>query len=1581
MKWMVSVVMMLGLFLWSGESKAFNPPPQVPPPYPWEIDPCSEMTGGSCVPVDSPNQLFWVVFNNNSSITWNFDNFSLINNSYEYVTNQILEAVRTEKNCNTCILITQEVYESVYYHNAAQPIRNISITFGFENETSNQLSDDLMVTTQYGHNNYYVSVGRVEDYYSNGNHYKAIRYFTSSQFAVHKASGYHPTHWAIHAAICENDTKVYPKAVRREVNGEGLYRHYCSYPNEPVNTMSGLDALTEGCTYGCNPVHLATGSKLDYKRDYQNYSPYPITVDRWYNSKNGSWIFSFDRKLKIASFYGGQTAALFRPDGATVKFTRLSSNSSWSAQHPTILGTFSSNMSSLTERYSYQNLHGETEFYNEQGRLTKIQSRDGSVHTYTYGPTGLLSTISDDFGREIEISYTFKNGKQVLWKVSDGDKTITYNIEPTVYMTKHIDVLEDVVYPDGKIVSYVYDEDTKYKPGILKHIIGEDGEIQASYEYDAQNRVTASWKGPVGPANEQANKISYEYQTAFNSNQTSTAITTGTSSAFAYNDPATNKTTGSPKMCLGCSGSDLLSATYHSDGSVAQKRNKDGSLTSRGPSQRGLPNSETFFSGTAQQYTVNYTWNYEQRLPLTIVEPVVKAGGTATRTTTFAYDSNHRLTSKTIAVSDSPTQRTESWTYNALGNVLTYTNPVTGTTTYTYDTQGNLLTKVNSMGHTWNYSNYTLAGLVQRVIDPNGLYIETTYDQRDRVTQVRRGHPDEHWETTILEYNDLGLVVKITHPDGQWNQYTYDKAQQIVEETTLHGKTIYDRSPDGDVMAKTSYDTNNNVVKLEEYEYDAMRRLSKVINAYNQFTQLTYDNPDQDKLHNISDIDNQGDKRYITYDSQGRQTGVNGSVQNYGNSTYDQHGQQTKFTDPHLVATTFNYNSWGEIISQHSGDYGTTNYIVDAATGLTKIEMNSRNVWIDTMHDDLGRPTRIEITPNDHPTHMETEFRGYFWDIGINGIGRITGTKDNTGNTSYVHDRFGRVTLKSYLAQGSPVILVTGYTYNNLGQLVSQQYPSGRVVNYQYTNGRVSNIEYDFQPVATNITWTPSGQVKGFDHLTGTDVKFFYDGNGNVQRIEDLDDRTYTRSPSGKILSITDAFDSTADQFFTYQPNKSLKQVNLAARTQPIDLTHNENNSLIVKSVDVGWDDDYRGNHWQQRENSNRPGTITEGFSFSYTMDFDAGGNLLDNKDGLTLIYDQSNRMSGSNRMGIVATYGVNMLGQRVRKSGSHLSTGHRYYAYDEESRLIGVYDGTGAAIEEFIYLDGYRVIASARNISTMSSTPELYAVYSDHLGTPRKVTNSVGMLLWSWDSKDPYGHQAPNEFHTGTTFEFDLRFPGQIFDNETGLYHNGFRDYDPKRGAYVQPDPIGLAGGMNPYSYAGGDPINFSDPTGLIIDYGTGENERIARSTVEYLRSKSPTAKKYIEEIEQDPRTLTLRATRDRNENGSYLNNVATWNVDLHLMCDTSKQLTATPELLLFHEMYHFLLDTRLSQNYHRWRNKRVFGQEDKKRWTHSEEKSIIEGPERKVGAELGLKQYRRSHSIDFPQAPQKRIFIGNTR
>ncbi len=116
-----------------------------------------------------------------------------------------------------------------------------------------------------------------------------------------------------------------------------------------------------------------------------------------------------------------------------------------------------------------------------------------------------------------------------------------------------------------------------------------------------------------------------------------------------------------------------------------------------------------------------------------------------------------------------------------------------------------------------------------------------------------------------------------------------------------------------------------------------------------------------------------------------------------------------------------------------------------------------------------------------------------------------------------------------------------------------------------------------------------------------------------------------------------------------------------------------------------------------------------------------------------------------------------------------------------------------------------------------------VYYVHPDNLGTPRMITRPTdNAIVWRWDNNEPFGVGAANESVSGTTFKYNLRFPGQYYDWETGTHYNYFRDYDPSIGRYIESDPIGLGGGTNTYGYVLANPIAFADPLGLEACAGT---------------------------------------------------------------------------------------------------------------------------------------------------------------
>ena len=198
--------------------------------------------------------------------------------------------------------------------------------------------------------------------------------------------------------------------------------------------------------------------------------------------------------------------------------------------------------------------------------------------------------------------------------------------------------------------------------------------------------------------------------------------------------------------------------------------------------------------------------------------------------------------------------------------------------------------------------------------------------------------------------------------------------------------------------------------------------------------------------------------------------------------------------------------------------------------------------------------------------------------------------------------------------------------------------------------------------------------------------------------------------------------------------------------------------------------------------------------------DYDAGGRTTE--DGrLRYRYGAEGRLAEITRAATGqrrAAYRYNALGERVRKLGTSVT----YYHYDLEGRLLAETDAGGQTRAEYLYL-GNEPLA-------LSRSGQLYYYHNDHLGTPQKLTDGAGQVVWS------ASYRAFGEASIGVGYVTqNLRFPGQYYDEESGLHYNYHRYYDPGTGRYLQSDPIGLQGGLNTYLYANANPIRYVDPTG----------------------------------------------------------------------------------------------------------------------------------------------------------------------
>jgi RHS repeat-associated protein len=175
-------------------------------------------------------------------------------------------------------------------------------------------------------------------------------------------------------------------------------------------------------------------------------------------------------------------------------------------------------------------------------------------------------------------------------------------------------------------------------------------------------------------------------------------------------------------------------------------------------------------------------------------------------------------------------------------------------------------------------------------------------------------------------------------------------------------------------------------------------------------------------------------------------------------------------------------------------------------------------------------------------------------------------------------------------------------------------------------------------------------------------------------------------------------------------------------------------------------------------------------------------------------------------------------------------------FVYDEDSTLIadtltGGATTTWGQSARYIYLP---TASGPMPVAAIYGTKH-YAIQSDHLNTPRRLVQSDGQVAWQWAysafgdeqptiAKNRFANTALNQSFGSTmvpAVTFNLRYPGQYFDQESGLHYNYHRSYSATTGRYTQSDPIGLDGGWNRYSYVGQNPLQFTDPLGLQIASG----------------------------------------------------------------------------------------------------------------------------------------------------------------
>lgn len=787
----------------------------------------------------------------------------------------------------------------------------------------------------------------------------------------------------------------------------------------------------------------------------------------------------------------------------------------------------------------------------------------------------------------------------------------------------------------------------------------------------------------------------------------------------------------------------------------------------------GNPSSRTDYNGNVTTYTYDGVRNLElsrteasgtasSRTITTQWHPTYRLPVTVTepgRTRTQTYDGNGNLLTVTVTDTATGNSRTRTYTYNAMGQLLTADGPrtdVSDVTTYTYYS----CTTGYECGQTHTVTDAAGHVTTYNTYNPSG-YPLSIIDPNGVVETLtydlrqRLTSRTVGGEQTTYEYWPTGLLKKVTLPDNSSLAYTYDAAHRLTQISDGEGnRTVYTLDAMGNRTTEQVYDAADVLTRTRTRVFNALNQLWKEIGAAGTADVTT--------VYGYDDSGNQteinaplGRNTVLAYDELHRLTEVTDPANRVVRYDYDDNDNLVDVTDPRNLQTSYEHSGFGDITRETSPDQGIIVTTYNSAGNVATIT-DARGRTAAYRYDALNRI--VQATYNDQTIN-------HVYDVGANAAGRLSSITDASGSTSWTYTAHGRIASKTQTMNG--VTRVIGYGYNGSGQLVSRTTPSGQLIGYEYLHGRVSGITVNGATVVNEILYAPLGATRGWRWGNGAYTVREYDQDGRVIDNNSAGFSSYTYYPDGLIQTVTQEGPDTMG---------------------PPGVT-----ALTSAST------------------NNRLASATGSLNRSYS--YDAAGNVLG--DGVyTFSYNDAGRMVTSASAGNQTLYTYNAMGQRVKKSNA---SGAVYFVYDESGRLLGEYGASGELIQEIVWFEAIP-IASIRLVGSGPQT-EVFYIHTDHLNAPAKMSApSTDAIVWRWDH-DPFGNGVPNEDPDGNglSLRFNLRFPGQYFDSETGLHYNYLRDaYDSATGRYTQSDPIGLNGGVNTYAYASGNPVGGVDPLGL---------------------------------------------------------------------------------------------------------------------------------------------------------------------
>jgi len=755
--------------------------------------------------------------------------------------------------------------------------------------------------------------------------------------------------------------------------------------------------------------------------------------------------------------------------------------------------------------------------------------------------------------------------------------------------------------------------------------------------------------------------------------------------------------------------------------------------------------------------------------------------------TEYYYDEN-KLVYKVVDAEGGVTRQI----YNGERELEIVVNPEGYSTKRQYDDFGNITQFTNENEETTNYKYDDKQNLIQ-VRTPGGRTLSWVYDDLDRVKKritstgevltyqyegsLLKSIIDDGGKEFRFEYNDHFDLEELLYPNGLYKSWKYDTSGRTIKIKDPKGNvTLLEYNKVGDVIKMDLPDGNNHV-----FEYDKSRNL---VHA-------------KDNLHDV----------LFTYGAMGilKNRTQNGRQVNF---RYDKELQLRSILNEGKEEYRFELDGLGRVVRETGFDGLRREYIRDGVGQVTKV-LRPDDRWTEYMYDGLGNIVH-ELQYDETETAYKYNSEGLLTEA-LNKEGIIRFKRDKTGRiiqeeqTGHTIDRkydkhgecihisssLGADISQKYDEEGNLIAIESGEQWqadwkrDNTGLEIFRELSGGISI---YTDRDRFGREIR-KSVAVRNTESSSKQYRWglgnrlhsiYNELTGANINFEYDvfdnlikadynefskqtetiyrtpdAIGNLYESDNRKDRKYGKG--GRLLE-----DETCYYHYDVEGNLCFKEFRQqkgfsSAGKQSIEKKY----KIKFKGSATGWLYEWSANGMLSKVVNPQHGKIT---------------------------------------------FGYDALGRRTYKETKHKRTHwlwngnvplHEWETHSNES-LINIIT--------WIFEGGFVPCAKV-------TADAAYSIVTDYLGTPTQMYDQTGKNTWTAEL-DIYGRVRT--FKGSSLSDCPFRYQGQYLDEETGLYYNNLRYYDPNQGNYISQDPIRLKGSINIYGYVN-DPNIWVDIFGLV--------------------------------------------------------------------------------------------------------------------------------------------------------------------